>query len=372
MIIIFKDINILIKFIIIIYVGVSSLIGGDPPRIVVPILLIIISLSILAYVVPKKYKSIIIAVVFTISMMLSINFFDGAILLAFYSVNELLSIHKEMSYINFIVVPFTILFIYKDEKWIEYFLIIVIASVLQYYISKLNNRVKFLENQSDENRKKISSLTHKLREIEKFKEQEFTTLKLQERNDLSGKMHDKIGHTLAGALLQLEALKIILGNESSDASNILDNTTTVLRKGMNDIRMTLREIKPPIEELGLNNIKLLLEEKIKNTQFSYSVISEGNVESISPNQWRIITEGIRELSTNSIKYSKGKKIDIYINVLNKLIKTEIIDDGIGSSRITKGMGLINLEERILNENGKLILDGSIGFSAIILLPVKGE
>jgi len=58
-----------------------------------------------------------------------------------------------------------------------------------------------------------------------------------------------------------------------------------------------------------------------------------------------------------------------VEVLNTLIKVEVKDDGIGCFRIEKGLGLSGIEERTMNLNGKVIFDGSSGFSVIILLPI---
>jgi len=51
---------------------------------------------------------------------------------------------------------------------------------------------------------------------------------------------------------------------------------------------------------------------------------------------------------------------------------EVSDDGIGSNKIIKGMGLQSLEERMLNLQGNLILDGSRGFTAIMIFKEEGE
>ena len=58
-----------------------------------------------------------------------------------------------------------------------------------------------------------------------------------------------------------------------------------------------------------------------------------------------------------------------MEVLNTLLKVEIKDDGIGCIKIIKGLGLSGIEERTMNLNGKVIIDGSNGFSVIILLPI---
>lgn len=368
---ILKDFNIFIKLIVIIFVGISSIFNGSEPIVVVALLLIIFCLSLISYIVPKRFMGVVLLSAVLVSIILGINYSGASIILAAYGLAEYLSIYKGYFYSVSAIIPLSIFFIYKDTNLIEYSLIILLICFIQGYIGKANKRINYLEFESDERRVQISKLNQKLKEIEKYREQEFITFKLKERNELSGKMHDKIGHTLAGSLLQLEALKIVIGSENNQAIDILDNTTKVIRNGMNDIRVTLREIKPSFEQLGISKIKLLLEEKINNTDFSYNLISNGNIETVNQSQWNIIIEGIRELSTNSIKYSKGKKINIEVSVLKSFIKIEFNDDGVGELKIKKGMGLNSIEERLLEQNGKLILDGSKGFSAIMLLPIEG-
>jgi signal transduction histidine kinase len=76
-----------------------------------------------------------------------------------------------------------------------------------------------------------------------------------------------------------------------------------------------------------------------------------------------------EAMTNTLKYAHASDIKINIQVLNKLIKQEIKDNGVGSFNIIKGLGLKGIEERCANMGGKVIIDGSKGFSIIALLPI---
>lgn len=55
---------------------------------------------------------------------------------------------------------------------------------------------------------------------------------------------------------------------------------------------------------------------------------------------------------------------------NKVIKAEIKDDGIGAFHIKKGLGLKGMEERVAGVGGKVVFDGSKGFSVITLLPIE--
>ena len=85
--------------------------------------------------------------------------------------------------------------------------------------------------------------------------------------------------------------------------------------------------------------------------------------------WNIIYENASEALTNILKYSKANKAALNIEVLNKVVKFEIKDNGIGALNIVKGLGLSGMEERTQNAGGKIIVDGGDGFSVITLLPL---
>ena len=368
-----KDFNIIIKAILIGYAAINSLNNMDKPWVNVSIILSIIILSMLSYLLPKRLRKKIYFINIIFSAVVTIYINKIIIILFAFTLAEYLSIEKKVYYNCLFIIPTSILFTYKNNLCVELTSIIALSVYALIYGKKQEERLEFLEKEWDQNRRINSELSLKMKSREKFIEQEKISAKLQERNEISGAMHDKIGHTLAGALLQLEALGIILKNDGNEkAVGIIKNVTNLLRNGMDDIRATLRSIKPPIEELGVNKIKLLLQNKLKDTSFKYILTSEGNLDLISRRQWEIIIEGIRELSTNSLKYSKGNKIKVNIEVLNKYIKVEVIDDGIGSNKIIKGMGLQALEERLLNLQGNLILDGSRGFRAIMIFKEEGE
>ena len=96
------------------------------------------------------------------------------------------------------------------------------------------------------------------------------------------------------------------------------------------------------------------------------------MEKIDSKLWIIFIQAITELTTNSAKYSKAKLIIVNIEVLNRFIKLEVKDDGIGCKDIKKGIGLRNIEEKVSGINGKLIINNEDGFGVIILIPYLGD
>lgn len=191
---------------------------------------------------------------------------------------------------------------------------------------------------------------------------------IEERNSLAQKIHDRVGHTLAGSIIQLEAAGLIMKQDVEKAGGMIRNVTENLKSGMESIRSTLRNIKPAPEQLGINRLKLLLEEFSRNNPIRTSLSYNGSLDVITYTQWKIIIDNTKEALTNALLYSFAANVDVRLDVLNKIVKAEIKDNGKGAFSIVKGMGLKGMEERTENAGGRLIVDGSNGFSVIMLLP----
>nr|WP_243190654.1 histidine kinase [Clostridium gallinarum] len=279
---------------------------------------------------------------------------------------------KEKKYI--FIFPFSIIpiaFIFSNN----FKNIIIILSLILILIlnnQNKNSKIKKLDKIQEEQRKLIYKLEKKILEDKNIQEQILHTARLEERNKISARLHDKIGHTISGTLFQLEAIKIIIDDDKKRGFFMLDTCIDNLRNGMEEIRMTLRNIKPAGEELGINRVKKILDEKIKGTSIRGKVLYSGDLKKVDSKLWIIFIQAITELTTNSLKYSKAEVITINIEVLNKFIKLEVKDNGIGCEIVKKGIGLRNIEESISNINGKVIINNKEGFGVIILIPYLGD
>lgn len=255
----------------------------------------------------------------------------------------------------------------------EYFLISFLLYVVYQFSFVTFVEAEKLKEENANLRKKIYLLSPEKLRSSRYEEQLKYVAKLEERNEISQKIHDYVGHTISGSLIQLEAVKIlILNNEKKKAEEFIQRTIEVLRTGHEEIRKVLKEIKPQSYKVGINRIRLLIEEFKKTSNLDVSFKWEGKIERINYVYWSIIYENLRECLTNTLKHSKATKVEIFIGVYNKFVKLEVMDNGIGKESIKKGLGLVGIEERTASVGGKVILDGLNGFSVITLLPLEGE
>ncbi|VYT90168.1 hypothetical protein [Clostridium tertium] len=364
------DIYILIKLVLSLYVAWTSIENNEINILVVLFILIYIIVIFIKGMVIKYdvlYKSL-----FIIEALLAIFFttryISSAILMICILIAEYFIKEKKRIYIGIILYIAPLILVINDSniKNIIMILIIILVLVISYELNI--KKIMDLDRIQEEQRKLIYNLQKKMSDERNLQEQILSTARLEERNKISSRLHDKIGHTISGTLLQLEASKYILNNDKEKGFSMLDTCIENLRNGMEEIRMTLRNIKPAEEELGINRIRKTLDEKIKDTDIKGKVSYSGDLDKISANIWIVFIQIIQELTTNSIKYSKGNLILVNIEVLNKIIKLEVKDNGKGCTNIKKGIGLRNIEESISKLNGKLVINSEEGFGIIILIP----
>ncbi|KYD09140.1 hypothetical protein B4102_2667 [Heyndrickxia sporothermodurans] len=226
------------------------------------------------------------------------------------------------------------------------------------------------ESQLDLMRKNIQKLTKHLNENKEYIRQSEYTVKLEERNRISQEIHDKIGHSMTGALIQMEAAKRLMELDKEKAEELLQNAINISKEGIENIRMTLKNMKPPTEQVGIHRMKLFIDEFSAKHDLNTTLTHNGNLDTISPIQWKIIHENVTEALTNTMKYSDASHVSVDIKVLNKLIRVEVKDNGKGAEKIKKGLGIIGMEERTAAINGKIIVDSTHGFSVTTLLPIQ--
>lgn len=236
--------------------------------------------------------------------------------------------------------------------------------LLNTYISKIADLKEDIENRNEH----IQQLTKSLNENKEYIRQSDYMIKLEERNRLSQEIHDKIGHSMTGALIQMEASKRLFTSDPNKSAELLQNAIHISKDGIESIRLVLKNMKPPTEQLGMNRMKLFVDEFSAKHTVRTSLTHEGNVDIITPIKWKIIQENTQEALTNAMKYSNATFISIHIEVLRTLIKVEVSDNGKGEQKVIKGMGIIGMEERAASVNGTIIVDGSRGFSVTTLIP----
>lgn len=329
--------------------------------------LIYLALNLTLHIVKKsRTKKVIILLIILYLIGCAIYHPYFTLLLPF-SCYELASFYTRKNGYLLIVILAPIL-ILRDSMLILY----TFAAVLSYFnyvmVRRYMSRVNKQEDKNEQMRKDLQKLARSLNENRDFARASEYMVKLEERNRLTQEIHDGIGHSMTGALIQMEAAKRLLNSDLVTAEKLMQNAIGISKEAIEEIRITLKSNKPPMEQLGLSRLKMAVEAFGGRTGQMTSVVHEGNMEIITPLQWKIINENVTEALTNSAKYSGASAVHVEIRVLNRFIKAVVSDNGKGSPKIVKGLGLIGMEERTAAVNGTVVADGTHGFSITTLIP----
>lgn len=333
------------------------------------LLLVYVIINVLKGIVEnKKIKSALLLV----SMMFLIcgYFFINPLFVILIPLNifELIDSNVRVEYIILSIV--LIMFLINRSIIFEFLYCSVFSSIFYELSRKSAARIVKLTNDNELLTERNAKLLEGMHKDEDYENQIRYSSQLEERNKIAQEIHDKLGHTISASIMQLEAAQMLIECDLEKSKQMIASSIGILRNGMESIRSTLKSIKPAIEQMGINKLKLLVNSFITYSGMNAKLSFDGDLNMITYSQWKVIYDNVNEALTNAMKYSGANNVKVNIQVLNKLVKTEIKDDGKGSKYVIKGLGISGIEERTENLSGKVIIDSSDGFSIILLLPIE--
>ncbi|MDO5717617.1 MAG: histidine kinase [Tissierellia bacterium] len=266
---------------------------------------------------------------------------------------------KDMRQNKFLIIIFSAL-IFNPEKNILFLsLFSIYLSIKTMAINDLEfSLYKLRDDMTEEN---IILKKEKIDMIEDFKKDEKLAL-LEERNRISRRLHDSIGHTISGTILQAEALKTMIADE-----NIRKNIESIqenLKKGMHEIRSTLHELKT--DSISLESS---LREIAENCNLNIDLLVKG-CDKIDFNFKLDLISLVKECITNTIRHSDSDEMTIKIIEQRNFVSVLIRDNGskfIDIDGLQKGIGLNGIREIEEKYSGNSDISYKDGFRIYLIL-----
>lgn len=229
-----------------------------------------------------------------------------------------------------------------------------------FYVAKkqliLNNRLKIL----------MRELKEKTQTLEEMSV-------LRERNRIAREIHDTLGHTLTGAIVQLEVAKKMVYINEKKAVEAIEKSQDITRAGFADVKRAIKALRPiMIEENTLEESLYFIFERVES-DFKYKInyiiqLPEVVPEDVKVSVYRIV----QELITNSIRHGEANAMELRIDYQNHIIRIDTKDNGKGCKDIHEGYGLIGIRERVDSFDGEIHFNSKVndGFSSVITIPIK--
>ena len=194
----------------------------------------------------------------------------------------------------------------------------------------------------------------------------------EERSRFAARIHDKLGHSISGSIILLEAAALTVETNPQSARQSMERAADNLREGVDDIRAALRQERPSLDRLGLQELKRTLEEfQVTYGRKAHLEVS-GNAEAIPAPMWICIQENLKEALTNTLKHSSGDRFTMRLQVLQSAVRVEYADNGNCEEEPRPGMVLQAMEERTASCGGKCMFGGGQNGFRVILVFGRGD
>ena len=153
------------------------------------------------------------------------------------------------------------------------------------------------------------------------------------------------------------------------------NLNEFSKKSLEEIRIVLRQLKPPSFQ-KYENIQIIEELTKEFTKFTGIEVDFRFTEEkwqLNEKQSLTIYRIVQEFLSNSLRHGKATKVNIYLNYNEDELILTLKDNGQGIDKLEKGLGLTNIWERVEELGGQIEYNSKVrkGFLLrVVLRPVE--
>ena len=193
------------------------------------------------------------------------------------------------------------------------------------------------------------------------------------RTQISRDLHDEIGSTLTSINILSKVSQSNLESDKVKASGLLQKITEQsanMQQSMSDIVWSIRPDHDKIEDLVARMREYLGQTaEPKNMLIEFRADENVLKKNLSMELRKDVFLIFKEAVNNAVKYSKGKKITVFLGKQDDCIKLSVQDDGTGfdTMRETSSNGLKNMRDRAKEINGTLQIQSIPGKGTLIEL-----
>lgn len=196
---------------------------------------------------------------------------------------------------------------------------------------------------------------------------------LEERSRIAHDMHDLVGHSLTAAIVQIEAAKKLSGRDLPRAVERMNAAGEMIRKGLNDVRRTVRMLKD--DEAGFD-LQEALRELIRDSTSQADVLFEYRPDPLPPMgalAQKVVYHALMEGITNGLRHGRCSHFRFILAEEGSWVRFELASDGQPYGASKPGFGLSAMMERVHLLGGIVTIgeaEPGVGCRLVIMLPLE--
>jgi signal transduction histidine kinase len=187
--------------------------------------------------------------------------------------------------------------------------------------------------------------------------QQLVTAREEERARLRRDLHDELGPTLAGLVMQLAGLRQLLEESPDVAATRVPRLESAARAALEDVRRVSRELRPPsLDELGLEGALHDHAARLGLTASSTATPLPDLPAAVEVAAYRIGAEAL----TNIARHAQTTRAELAVRVEGDQLSLTVTDDGVGWAGEGIGVGVVAMRERAEELGGELDIESVSG------------
>jgi two-component system sensor histidine kinase UhpB len=193
-----------------------------------------------------------------------------------------------------------------------------------------------------------------------------------ERSRIARELHDEVGQTLTGVMLQVEGLAARIPDELHEQ---LDELRETARRGTEDVRRIARRLRPEaLEDLGLHSALAALATAFGEQA---SVRVDRRLESglrLTEEQELVIYRVAQEALTNVARHAGASRVELRLERAGDRVTLTVRDDGRGIPHTASrsSHGIRGMRERAMLIGADIDIRGSAGQGTAVTLSIPTD
>ncbi|HEX3047785.1 MAG TPA: sensor histidine kinase [Bacillota bacterium] len=191
---------------------------------------------------------------------------------------------------------------------------------------------------------------------------------LEERNRIARELHDSIGHSLAGILMQVDAAMQLLKANQSKGMEVLQAAYDNVNQSIETVRQTVGSLRPTAYQTHTSSLLEMIEKFRQITGVVVEYKTSGVPYPLFPSVEVVVYRNIQEALTNAVRHGQAQQIAIHLIFKPESLEVLVADDGVGCPEPKQGLGLSGMEERLELIGGSIQYSGDKGFTILMYIP----
>jgi signal transduction histidine kinase len=190
---------------------------------------------------------------------------------------------------------------------------------------------------------------------------------VEERNRLARELHDSVKQHLFSLAMTASAIRTrfdALPNVSEDLVEMVHEIETAAQAAQRETTRLIEDLRPgSLQEQGLaaalNDYTLLFGAQEHLLIYLNVLGNDGHLPpSVSEALYRVVQEALHNIA----RHARATRVDVNLRCLPAHVTLTVRDNGVGfdTAQARRGLGLANMQERLMAIGGRLIVDSQVG------------